>query len=238
MNIFDLAIQDIEKVSLDEVVLTPENRASVDQLIRENRYAEQLAELGLPVNNKILLEGSSGCGKTMTAKAIAQKLDKKIYILNLSNVISSRIGETSQHLKQVFDKAAREHAVLFLDEFDHVGKSRGSDDKEVGEMRRLVTNLIQLIDRFPNKALLICATNHQEVLDIALMRRFQLRIHYTMPSNEVLDNYYDSLLAKFPQEFTSIQRKYGISFAEAKDELFTQIKSILLAVWEQQEKLD
>lgn len=238
MNIFDLAIQDIEKVSLDEVVLTPENRASVDQLIRENRYAEQLAELGLPVNNKILLEGSSGCGKTMTAKAIAQKLDKKIYILNLSNVISSRIGETSQHLKQVFDKASREHAVLFLDEFDHIGKSRGSDDKEVGEMRRLVTNLIQLIDRFPNKALLICATNHQEVLDIALMRRFQLRIHYTMPSNDVLDNYYDSLLAKFPQEITSIQRKYGISFAEAKDELFTQIKSILLAEWEQQEKLD
>jgi SpoVK/Ycf46/Vps4 family AAA+-type ATPase len=232
MNIFDLIIHDREEVSLDEVFLNQENRESIFQLIREFHFVEELSQYGLPVNNKVLLQGNSGCGKTMTAKAIAKELGKKIYILNLSNVVSSRIGETSQNLKQVFDKAGREHAVLFLDEFDHVGKSRGSDDKEVGEMRRLVTNLIQLIDNFPNKALLICATNHPEVLDIALMRRFQLRIHYTMPSQEVLDEYYSSILSKFPAEHQNIPRKYDVSFAEAKDYALTLIKSYLLKEWE------
>lgn len=232
MNIFDLIIHDREKVSLDDVVLDSENKKAIQQLIREHRFVDQLKEMGLPVNNKLLLQGSSGCGKTMTAKAIGQSLEKNIYILNLSNVVSSRIGETSQHLKQIFDKAGREHAVLFLDEFDHIGKSRGSDDKEVGEMRRLVTNLIQLIDNFPNKALLICATNHPEVLDIALMRRFQLRIQYTMPSDEVLDEYYNRILSSFPEYLRTIPRQYGISFAEAKDDVLTRIKSILLDEWE------
>jgi SpoVK/Ycf46/Vps4 family AAA+-type ATPase len=93
-----------------------------------------------------LFQGSSGCGKTMTAKAIANALDKNILILNLSNIVCYRIGETSQNIKQVFDKAGREKAVLFLDEFDQIGKARGSDDIDVGEMRRLVNTLIQLID--------------------------------------------------------------------------------------------
>lgn len=234
MNVFDLIIPNKEEVELDDVFLITENKSAIDQLIQEHQFIDKLAELGLPVNNKILLQGSSGCGKTMTAKAIAQKLNKDILILNLSNVVCSRIGETSQNLKQIFDKAARGNAVLFLDEFDHIGKSRGSDDKDVGEMRRLVTNLIQLIDNFPNKALLICATNHPEVLDIALMRRFQLRIHYSMPTDQVLDTYYDSILTKFPEEHRSIPRKYGISFAEAKDEIFTLIKAQLLKKWEQE----
>nr|WP_262920044.1 ATP-binding protein [Niabella hibiscisoli] len=86
----------------------------------------------MPVNNKLLLHGASGCGKTTTAKAIANALGRPLLILNLSSVVSARIGETAQHLKQVFDKAARERAVLFLDEFDQIGKARGSDDREVG----------------------------------------------------------------------------------------------------------
>ena len=130
--------------------------------------------------------------------------------------------------KMIFDKAARERSVLFLDELDQIGKARGSDDKDVGEMRRLVNTLIQLIDYYPENALLLCATNHAEIIDTAIIRRFQLKIKYEMPSKEFLDSFYDSLLAKFPEDLRNIERKYEISFAEAKDYAFTVVKGNLI----------
>lgn len=235
MNVFDLIINDKEQVSLNDVFLDT-NRESIVQLLKEHNYIDELHQYGLPVNNKVLLHGSSGCGKTMTAKAIANALGKNILILNLSNVICARIGETSQHIKQVFDKAGRENAVLFLDEFDQIGKARGNDDKDVGEMRRLVNTLIQLIDYYPEKALLLCATNHPEIIDTALLRRFQLRINFEMPAREVLDAYYDKLLSRFPKELQQIPRKYNISFAEAKDHTFTLVKAMLIRELEAKQK--
>ncbi|MGJ1262549.1 AAA family ATPase [Sphingobacterium spiritivorum] len=228
MNIYDLLINDKEQVSLADIFLEDSSKQSFVQLIKEHTYIEELHTYGLPVNNKILLHGSSGCGKTMTAKAIAKELDKNILILNLSNIVCSRIGETSQNIKQVFDKAGREKAVLFLDEFDQIGKARGNDDKDVGEMRRLVNTLIQLIDYYPENALLLCATNHAEIIDTALLRRFQLRVNFEMPSKKVLDTYYDKLLAAFPEDLQYIDRKYNISFAEAKDHTFTLVKAKLI----------
>jgi SpoVK/Ycf46/Vps4 family AAA+-type ATPase len=173
----------------------------------------------------------------MTAKAIANALGRKILILNLSNIVNARIGETSQNLKQIFDKAAREKAILFLDEFDQIGKARDNDENDVGEMRRLVNTLIQLIDYYPDSALLICATNHPEIIDSALWRRFQLRIGFDMPNATVLDNYYDKILATFPEDLQHIRRQYNISFAEAKDYTFTQIKTMLIHQLEKQDKL-
>ena len=237
MELYNLIINDKEKVSLEDVFLNDFNKKSILQLIKEYKYVEELTKYGLPVNNKILLQGNSGCGKTTTAKAIANALDKPIVILNLSNVVCSRIGETSQNLKQIFDKAAREKAVLFLDEFDQIGKARGNDDKDVGEMRRLVNTIIQLIDYFPKKALLICATNHPELIDIALMRRFQLRINFELPSSKILDTYYDKILTDFPTETQNIERKYGISFAEAKDYAFTIVKTTLIEKFEKEGEL-
>ncbi|KPE52634.1 AAA family ATPase [Chryseobacterium indologenes] len=234
MNLYNLIIQDKEQVGLNDVFLDAQNREQLVQLIKEHTYVKELQEYGLPVNNKILLQGSSGCGKTMTAKAIANALGKNIIILNLSNIVSSRIGETSQNIKMIFDKAARERSVLFLDELDQIGKARGSDDKDVGEMRRLVNTLIQLIDYYPENALLLCATNHPEIIDTALLRRFQLKINYTMPSAEFLDTFYDDLLSKFPEEFQNIERKYEISFAEAKDYALTSVKSALIKKLESQ----
>ncbi len=238
MELHNLLINDKEIVSLDDVFLNQYNQKSIQQLIKENKYVAELTKYGLPVNNKILLQGNSGCGKTTTAKAIANAIGKSILILNLSNVVCSRIGETSQNLKQVFDKAARDNSVLFLDEFDQIGKARGNDEKDVGEMRRLVNTIIQLIDYFPKNALLICATNHPEIIDIALMRRFQLRINFEMPSKEILDAYYDKLLTSFPLEMQLIERKYNISFAEAKDYTFTIVKAALIEKLEKEELLD
>ena len=237
MNLYNLIIQDKEEITLNDVFLGQNNRDQLTQLIKEHTYVKELQEYGLPVNNKILLQGKSGCGKTMTAKAIANALGKSILILNLSNIVSSRIGETSQNIKMIFDKAARERSVLFLDELDQIGKARGSDDKDVGEMRRLVNTLIQLIDYYPENALLLCATNHAEIIDTALIRRFQLKIKYEMPSQEFLDSFYDSILAKFPENLRNIDRKYEISFAEAKDYAFTVVKGNLIEQLENRSSL-
>lgn len=232
MNLYNLIIQDKEEVTLNDVFLDEKNREHFVQLIKEHTYLKELQEYGLPVNNKVLLKGSSGCGKTMTAKALANALGKSILILNLSNIVSSRIGETSQNIKMIFEKAGRERSVLFLDELDQIGKARGSDDKDVGEMRRLVNTLIQLIDYYPENALLLCATNHPEIIDTALIRRFQLKVNYEMPSKEFLNTYYDNLLSKFPEDLRDIDRQYDISFAEAKDYAFTVVKGRLIEKFE------
>ncbi|EPB65751.1 ATPase, AAA family [Ancylostoma ceylanicum] len=237
MNVYGLIINDREDVSLSDVFLSDENQRSIEQLIKEHRYVEELDKYGLPVNNKVLLHGNSGCGKTTTAKAIARALGKPLLILNLSNIVCARIGETSQNIRQVFDKAGKDKAVLFLDEFDQIGKARGNDDNDVGEMKRLVNTLIQLIDYFPKNALLICATNHPEIVDIALMRRFQLKIGFELPSQEVLDSYYDTLLMPLPAGMQKIERRYGISFAEAKDYALTVAKSMLIEELESQNKM-
>ena len=228
MNILNLLIDDREQVELSDIFLSEDNRQQILQLIKEQKYADELLKYDLPINNKVFLFGNSGCGKTTTAKAIATALKKPVYILNRSNIVSSKIGETGQNLKLIFDKASRDKAVLFLDEFDQIGKARGNDDKDVGEMRRLVNTIIQLIDYFPKNALLICASNHPQIIDIALMRRFQLKISFELPSDEVLNEYYDAILSHFPENLRSINRKFGISFAEAKDYAYTIIKGNII----------
>lgn len=224
MNLYELTVQDTEKIALSDLLFSDENLASLTQIIKEHRYLEELKKYNLKVDNKILLHGHSGCGKTSTAKAIAAALNKNIVIINLSTLINARIGETSRNVKAIFDKAGRENAVLFLDEFDQIGKSRDSDDKDVGEMRRLVNTIIQLIDYFPDNSLLICATNHYHTIDTALLRRFQIRLPFEMPDEGQLNIYYDTLLASFPVHLQQITRKYNISYAETKDYVHTTMK--------------
>ncbi|MDA6070690.1 ATP-binding protein [Flavobacterium sp. AC] len=229
MNLYELTVNDTEKIALDDLLFSDENKAALLQTIKEHEYIEELKKYNLKVDNKILLHGHSGCGKTTTAKAIAAALNKNIVIMNLSTLINARIGETSKNVKAIFEKAIREKAVLFLDEFDQIGKSRDSDDKDVGEMRRLVNTIIQLIDYFPSDSLLICATNHYHSIDTALLRRFQIRLQFEMPDEGELDLYYDKVLAGFPEHLQDILRKYNISYAEAKDYIHTTMKKQIIA---------
>lgn len=237
MNLYELTVNDTEKIALDDLLFSDENKAALLQAIKEHEYIDALKKYNLKVDHKILLHGHSGCGKTTTAKAIASALNKNIVIINLSTLINARIGETSKNVKAIFDKAIREKAVLFLDEFDQIGKSRDSDDKDVGEMRRLVNTIIQLIDYFPSDSLLICATNHYHSIDTALLRRFQIRLQFEMPDERELDLYYDKILADFPEHLQDIQRKYSISYAEAKDYIHTTMKKQIIAELELQKLL-
>jgi len=233
MNAIDFILPVGESINFEEVLLSDANKKALIQLLKEQTFQAELNQYNLPVDNKILLHGYSGCGKTSTAKAIAQTLGKNIFILDLSSIVSARIGETAKNVRAVFDKAAREKAVLFLDEFDQIGKMRTNDDKDVGEMRRLVNTIIQLIDYYPSDALLIAATNHVALLDTAILRRFQLRLKFEMPTALELDAYYTHLLMPFPKELRRIDRKYEISYAEAKDYFNTTMKAQIIHLLEQ-----
>lgn len=236
MNVYELVVTDTEKIALDDLHFSEENKLSLNQTIKEHKYLDELKKYNLKVDNKILLHGHSGCGKTTTAKAIAAALNKNIVIINLSTLINAKIGETSRNVKAVFDKAIREKSVLFLDEFDQIGKSRESDDKDVAEMHRLVNTIIQLIDYFPTDSLLICATNFYNSIDTALLRRFQIRLKFEMPDENELNVYYDKLLAEFPVHLQNIPRKYDISYAEAKDYIHTIMKRQIIAELELKEQ--
>ena len=210
--------------SLEDVHFSPQNKKAIHQFLSEFTHIEKLKALDLPVDNKLLFYGHTGCGKTMTAKAIANKLGKEIIILSLSGLVSSKLGETANNIKSLFDKAARERSVLFIDEFDSIGKMRDYDHKDSGEMKRLVNTIIQQIDYLPEDTVLIAATNYKAIIDTALLRRFQLQLQFELPTKEELDNYYNTLLEKYPEEYRTIDRVYNISYAEAKDKALKAVK--------------
>ncbi|MEG1229946.1 MAG: ATP-binding protein [Flavobacterium sp.] len=236
MNLYELVVNDTEKIALNDLLFSEENKTALLNTIKEHKYIDELKKYNLNVDNKILLHGHSGCGKTTTAKSVATALNKSIVIINLSTLINAKIGETSKNVKALFDKAIREKAVLFLDEFDQIGRSRESDDKDVAEMRRLVNTIIQLIDYFPTDSLLICATNFYNSIDSALLRRFQIKLKFEMPSKNELNVYYDKILDVFPAHLQDISRKYDISYAEAKDYVHTTMKRQIIAELELQEQ--
>jgi len=219
---------DLETIPIEEIHLNQQNRALLYQVLDEFKYYDSLKKFNLPIDNKILLHGHSGCGKTVTAKAIAKALNKKILILNLGGFVSHRLGETAKNISSIFNQASRTNSVLFIDEFDSVGKARSDDKNDSGEMKRLVNAVIQLIDNLSNETLLICATNHIEFIDSAILRRFQLKVEFDVPNELELNKYYNELLGRFPESFREIKRSFNISYAEAKDLVYREMKKHII----------
>lgn len=221
---------------LNDVVLTQGLTSTLNQFLKEYEHQELLKSYGLSVNNKLLFYGPSGCGKTYTAEGLASELNRKLIVADLSTIVSARLGQTAQNISSVFQKARIGKAVLFLDEFDSLGTERTGNSKESGEMRRVVNTILQLIDNMDKDVLLIAATNQLTLLDFALVRRFEHKVEFKLPDNELLDNYYRQLLAKFPGRFRKIEHRYGISFGEARVVVLNQIKNLIIAEAETDKK--
>lgn len=219
---------DRSDINLEDVVFNENVAKQIDDFLLEQQFKEKLLSFKLPIANKILMYGATGCGKTMTAKAIAKHLNKKLVIVNLATIISSKLGETSKNIDALFKEAQYEGLVLFFDEFDSLGQIRDYDNKDNSEMKRVVNAILQLIDNFPQKSILMAATNQIQMIDEALKRRFELHLEFTNPTNETLDFYYDKLLANFPEAYRKVNRIYNTSFAEAKNAALYQVKKNII----------
>jgi SpoVK/Ycf46/Vps4 family AAA+-type ATPase len=154
---------------------------SLNAVIEERTQETQLAAAGLTPTRSMLFTGAPGVGKTLAARWLAKSLHRPLLTLDLAAVMSSFLGKTGNNIRTVLDFAQREPSVLLLDEFDAIAKRR-DDAADVGELKRLVTVLVQAVDEWPSTGLLIAATNHPELLDPAVWRRFDRVLEFPRPT--------------------------------------------------------
>ncbi|MFA5934583.1 MAG: ATP-binding protein [Candidatus Paceibacterota bacterium] len=168
------------QVTPEQVILNISAKDKIENLFKEWEDFDRLSKHNLFPTNRILFYGPPGTGKTLLANAIAQHLDFPLVLVRLDELISSFLGETGKNIRDIFEIASKEPVVLFLDEIDTIAKFR-SDEKELGELKRVVTVLLQNIDFFPNQSIIIGATNHDGILDKAIWRRFPLKLKLDLP---------------------------------------------------------
>jgi SpoVK/Ycf46/Vps4 family AAA+-type ATPase len=167
---------------LEELILPDVVSSACREIIEEQNRADLLRTHNIEPRHRVLLAGPPGNGKTSLAEALATELAVPFLVVKYESVIASYLGETAIRLSRLFEQVRSRRCVLFFDEFDVVGKERG-DIHETGEIKRVVSSLLLQVDALPSYVIVITATNHPELLDRAVWRRFQLRLLLPTPSH-------------------------------------------------------
>lgn len=236
----DALLVDVQNpdVSFDDIILRPESRTAVERILAEFRHAEVLRTHGLRPKSKLLFVGPPGCGKTLCAKIIANELGLPLLYTRFDAIISSYLGETAANLRKVFNYAAVGHWVVLFDEFDAIGKRR-DDENEHGELKRVVNSFLQLLDSFFASSLVIAATNHEQLLDPALWRRFDEIVSFPRPTIPEIAQLIALKLRNFPQEYMDIKALArglkGMSHSDIERICLDAVKTCII---EGKEKLD
>jgi SpoVK/Ycf46/Vps4 family AAA+-type ATPase len=209
------------RVRLDDLLLPLPVRENGRQLVEEHVRADVLRTHGYEPRHRILLSGPPGNGKTSCAEAIAEALALPFFVVRYDALIGSFLGETNARLRKLFDYIRTQPCVLFFDEFDAIAKERG-DTHETGEIKRVVSFLLMQLDQLPSYVIIIAATNHAELLDRAVWRRFQLRLAFPAPDRKLIEAFLSRLIASWPAAprlpVQKIAGKLGqVSYAEALD---------------------
>lgn len=183
-------------VRLSSMVLTTDLRERIGRILTEQRQQARLQARGLAPRRKLLLVGPPGSGKTMTAAALAGELKLPLFTVLYDGLIGKMMGETASRLRLVFDAIAVQRGVYFFDEFDAIGTQRAGPN-DVGEIRRVLSSFLQLLENDDGPSLIVAATNHPELLDKALFRRFDDVISYDPPTPDVVRGILEAHLATF-----------------------------------------
>lgn len=171
------------KARLGDMVLDSGLEQELQRVILEQRHAGRILAHGLSPRRKLLLVGYPGTGKTLTASVLAGELGIPLFLVRLDGLITKYMGETAAKLRQVFDATDQTRGVYFFDEFDAIGSQRGLTN-DVGEIRRVLNSFLQMIEQDLSHSLIVAATNHPEILDHALFRRFDDVLHYDLPDEK------------------------------------------------------
>jgi SpoVK/Ycf46/Vps4 family AAA+-type ATPase len=218
---------------LEDVVLSDENSSLLEEILQELHRSEVLKSYGLYPVDRLLFCGPPGCGKTLTAEVVASELGLTLSIVRIDSVVSSYLGETASNLRQVFDFISTVPMVVLFDEFDALGKER-DDTAEHGELKRVVNAFLQMLDSYEGKSLLIAATNHDQILDSAVWRRFDEVLVFDMPNIEQLRRLLSVKLRGIRREFEIEEAEFvsqlkGMSHADVERVLRRGIKDMIFS---------
>jgi SpoVK/Ycf46/Vps4 family AAA+-type ATPase len=205
------------KARLGEMILDEATQVRLNRIIKEQRNFAKIRAHGLAPRRKLLLVGPPGTGKTLTASVLAGELGIPLFVVRLDALITKFMGETAAKLRQVFDATAEVRGVYFFDEFDAIGTQRGFAN-DIGEIRRVLNSFLQMLERDDSNSVIIAATNHPDILDYALFRRFDDVIEYGPPSRAQVIETLKSKLAGFkinrPRWEQLAEIADGLSYAE------------------------
>lgn len=203
---------------LADLILPESVRRAVEELLEEHRRGDLLRAHNLEPRHRVLLTGPPGNGKTSLGEALAAELAVPLFTVRYESVIASYLGETGARLDRLFSEVRAHHCVLFFDEFDVLGKERG-DEHETGEIKRVVSSLLLQIDALPSHVVVVTATNHPELLDRAVWRRFEVRLELPPPTPEQTEEWFrrfdlafDARSPDSPKDLAA--RLRGLSFSE------------------------
>ncbi len=216
-----LRIEEAPAIDVEPIWEADVKRA-LDQVLSERLRDEELFKQGLLPTRSIIFTGPPGVGKTLAARWIARELRRSLLTLDLSAVMSSFLGRTGANVRHVLDYAKNVSGVLLLDELDSIAKRR-HDTTDVGELKRLVTVLLQEIDDWPATGLLIAATNHADLLDPAVWRRFEMRVEFPMPAEAAVRQAIETFMgsSKAPGVWNDVLAVTlrGLSFSDIEREV-------------------
>ena len=184
------------KTRLTDLIVSSRVEQSLRRIIKEQRHLSKLLEHGLSPRRKILLVGSPGTGKTLTGSALAGELGIPLFAVRLDALLTKFMGESAAKLRQIFDAVHNARGVYFFDEFDAIGGQRIALN-DVGEVRRILNSFLVMIEEDTSNSLILAATNHPQILDDALFRRFDDVIEYDLPTKTQIAQILKNRLGNF-----------------------------------------